>query len=75
MNEEELFRQRLDTEFEGMKINHLNELGNRAIALGLIIGHGHHGGKYEILHKGKALLMTPKEAQEYLEALIKNAES
>jgi hypothetical protein len=70
MNEEEL-KKRLNQELDRMSINQLNELGNQAVHLGLIIGHGYRGGKYEILQKGEALMMTPPEAQSYLENLIK----
>ncbi|MCP2732189.1 hypothetical protein [Limnofasciculus baicalensis] len=50
----------------------MTELGNEAISLGLIAGHGYRGGKYEILRQGKALMMSPDEAQTYLENLIKD---
>lgn len=72
--DEELFRKRLDVEFEANSYNRLTELGNQAISLGLIAGHGHHRGQYEIIRQGKVLLMSPKEAQTYLENLI-NARS
>jgi hypothetical protein len=55
---------------EGSAINHLTELGNRAVSLKLIAGHGFHKGQYELLREGKSLLMTPIEAQKYLEELI-----
>ncbi len=58
----------------GFDYNQLNQLGNRAIALGLIIGHGHHAGKYEILSRQEVLLLSPREAYSYLQALIKQAE-
>lgn len=70
MNEESL-RQRLNQEVEAISMNKLTELGNRAIELGLIAGHGYHGGQYELLRQGKAILLTPNEAQTYLENLIK----
>lgn len=52
----------------------LNELGNRAIALKLILGHGYHQGKYELLHRDKTLLLSPPEARSYLQALIQSVE-
>ncbi len=70
MNEEEL-KKRLNQEVDMISINQLNELGNRAVELGLIVGHGYRGGKYEVLRKGEALMMSPEEAQSYLENLIK----
>jgi hypothetical protein len=69
--DEEMLRRRLNAEIESMSFNQLNELGNRAISLGLIAGHGYRGGQYELLRQGKALLMSPEEAQTYLENLIK----
>ncbi|MDA0672952.1 MAG: hypothetical protein O3C67_04490 [Cyanobacteria bacterium] len=54
-------------------INQLNALGNEAIALGLIVGHGYHQGQYEILHRGEAVTLTPAEATQYLQALIQSA--
>ncbi|MBE9126988.1 MULTISPECIES: hypothetical protein [unclassified Coleofasciculus] len=71
MDEEERLRQRLNQEIESFSINKLTQLGNQAISLGLIIGHGYHGGKYEILRQGQVLLMSPEKAQTYLENLIK----
>ncbi|MEB3828427.1 hypothetical protein [Phormidium sp. CCY1219] len=70
MNEEEL-RRKLDREIDIISINQLNDLGNRAVELGLIVGHGYRGGQYEILRQGEALMMTPPEAQSYLENLLR----
>ena len=69
MNEDEL-RDRLNLEMETVSINQLTELGNLAISMGLIAGHGFHGGKYEILRQGKAILLPANEAATYLEQLI-----
>ncbi|MGA9381204.1 MAG: hypothetical protein WBV73_20795 [Phormidium sp.] len=70
MNNDFLERQ-LNQELEAISYNKLTELGNKAIQLKLIIGHGYRGGQYEILRQGKAILMSPDEAQTYLENLIK----
>ncbi len=75
MNDQELLKQRLNLELESISMNQLTELGNRAIQLGLIAGHGHRGGQYEILHKGKTVMLSPKEAQAYLSELIKSFDS
>lgn len=72
MDTEEHIRRQLNQEIDMLSINKLNELGNRAVELGLIIGHGYRGGKYEILRRGEAVMMTPEEAQTYLENLIKD---
>ncbi|HAG85289.1 MAG TPA: hypothetical protein DCL61_30125 [Cyanobacteria bacterium UBA12227] len=69
--DEEHIKHRLNQEIESIGINKLTQLGNQAISLGLIAGHGYRGGRYEILRQGKALVMSPDEAQTYLEKLIK----
>ncbi|HBL13724.1 MAG TPA: hypothetical protein DD379_20485 [Cyanobacteria bacterium UBA11162] len=69
--DEEHIKHRLNQEIESIGINKLTQLGNQAISLGLIAGHGYRGGRYEILRQGKALMMSPDEAQTYLEKLIK----
>lgn len=66
---------RINLESESLQYNKLHELGNRAQSAGLILGHGHHQGKYEILHQGQARLMTPKEAQAFLLALLQSIET
>lgn len=55
---------------EQSEFNRLNQLGNQAIELKLISGHGFHRGQYELLRDGKFLLMDPIEALRYLEELI-----
>ena len=59
---------------EAADYNQLHDLGNRAIALGLIIGHGYHQGKYELLHRGEVLLLPPQEAVSHLRSLLQLAE-
>lgn len=63
-------QQHLEREMEVISINRLNELGNRAIAAGYIAGHGYHQGQYEILQQGKSVLLSPEEAETYLEKLL-----
>ena len=65
-----MLRQQLEQESDLIAINMLNDLGNQAIKMGLIIGHGYHGGKYEILRKCEVITVTPEEAQVYLQNLI-----
>jgi hypothetical protein len=55
-------------------INRLTELGNQAIAAGLIIGHGYHEGQYEILRRGEVLLFSPEDAQHHLETWLAQAQ-
>lgn len=71
MNEDSLKR-RINLELESISCNQLNELGNQAVKLGLIAGHGYHKGQYEILRQGKALLMSPDDALKYLQDLIES---
>jgi len=70
--DEDIIRQKLNQELDSISINKLTQLGNQAVQLGLIAGHGYHKGKYEILRQGEALLMSPDEAQTYLEKLIQD---
>lgn len=67
-------RQRLNQEIDVIGINKLTELGNRAIELGLIAGHGYHKGQYELIREGKIVLMSPQEATTYLSQLIEETE-
>lgn len=69
--DEELLGNRMNLELESIGLNQLNDLGNKAISLGLIAGHGHHGGQYELLHQGKVVTLSPSEAVTYLENLIR----
>ncbi|MEM9091169.1 MAG: hypothetical protein AAGC93_20795 [Cyanobacteria bacterium P01_F01_bin.53] len=62
-------QQQLTPDTENLGINQLNELGNHAIKQGLIAGHGHHQGQYEIIREGKILTMPPKEALTFLQQL------
>lgn len=55
--------------------NQINELENRAIALGLIIGHGYRQGQYELLHRNEVRLLSPQAAVVYLQSLLKSRES
>lgn len=71
MNEDSL-KQRINLELETISCNQLNELGNQAVKLGLIAGHGYHKGQYEILRQEKVLLMSPDEAIEYLQQVIQS---
>lgn len=74
MDAEELLRQQLQQEGEFSSINLLTQLGNRAVKMGLIAGHGYHGGQYEILQQGKISLLSPYLAQTYLQNLIGESE-
>lgn len=71
-NHDDDIKQRLNLEIESLSVNQLTELGNQAIQMGLIAGHGYHRGQYEILRQGKIMLMTPQEALVYLQDLIRS---
>ncbi|WP_041739448.1 hypothetical protein [Calothrix sp. PCC 6303] len=74
MDAEEMLKQQLQQEGDLIGISMLTELGNQAVQLGLIAGHGYHGGKYEILRKGQVILLAPQEAKTYLLNLIAELE-
>lgn len=65
-----------DPEEQSFDYSALNTLGTRAIALGLLIGHGYHQGQYELLlaatstHPVTPLLLSPRQAYGYLKALL-----
>lgn len=69
-----MLREQLEQEYEFVSTNMLTEVGNKAIKMGLIVGHGYYRGKYEILQQGKAILLPPKEAFDYLQNLIAELE-
>lgn len=71
MNEDEL-KSLLELEIDTVSINQLTELGNLAISMGLITGHGFHGGQYEILRQGKMILLPANEAANYLQQIIQS---
>lgn len=69
-NAEEFLDQQKAREESGFT-SELTKLGNQAVKMGLISGHGYHGGKYEILFNGQFFLLTPEEAHSYLKDLLK----
>ncbi|MBL1176278.1 hypothetical protein [Pantanalinema sp. GBBB05] len=75
MSNQDEIEQRLNLELEMISINQLHELGNQAIQMGLIAGHGYRGGQYEILRQGEFILLPPNEAEQYLRDLINQASS
>ncbi|NJL86321.1 MAG: hypothetical protein HC886_10630 [Leptolyngbyaceae cyanobacterium SM1_1_3] len=72
MSQDDPIKQRLNLEIEGMSVNQLTELGNQAIQMGLIAGHGYRRGQYEILRQGKVVLLPPQEALIYLQDLVRS---
>ncbi|MBW4472526.1 MAG: hypothetical protein KME45_19455 [Stenomitos rutilans HA7619-LM2] len=64
----------INREIEILSLNQLHELGNQAVKQGLLIGHGHRGGRYELLSKEEVMLLSPQEAQDYLQTLLGQAD-
>jgi hypothetical protein len=71
MDDESLKRQ-LDLDVENLSLNQLNNLGNQAVSMGLIAGHGYHKGQYEIIRHGKILTLSAQKAFDYLQELIQS---
>lgn len=69
-NEEHMLNQQIGS-LESFYIKELTALGNQAVKMGLIGGHGYHEGKYEILCIGQIFLLSPEEALSYLKNLLK----
>ncbi len=69
-----MLKEQLKQEGDLIGINLLTELGNQAVALGIIAGHGYHDGQYEILRKGEVILLSPQAAKTYLLNLIAELE-
>lgn len=68
---EEKFRSQPIPDRESSFAKELTHFGNQAVKMGLISGHGYHGGKYEILFNGQLFRLTPEEAHSYLKNLLK----
>jgi hypothetical protein len=64
----------INREIEVLSLNQLHELGNEAVKRGFLIGHGHRGGRYELLKKDEVMLLSPQEAQDYLQILLEQAD-
>jgi hypothetical protein len=62
-----------DPELEIAQMNQLHNLASRAMQLGLIVGHGHHQGQYELIRQGQILVLSIDEAVQYLSRLIHEA--
>jgi hypothetical protein len=70
-NNEKQFLKRQTAQEESVFTKELTKLGNQAVKMSLISGHGYHGGKYEILCNGQIFLLTPEQAHSYLKDLVK----
>lgn len=70
--DDETLKRRLNLELENLSFNQLTELGNEAVNLGLIAGHGYHNGQYEIIQQGKIVTLAPREAFQYLQQLVRS---
>ena len=74
MTDSTSFESLFEPDTDDFDYSQLNELGNRAIALGLLLGHGYRGRQYELLQRGEVLLLSPSKAYAYLKALIQTGE-
>ena len=63
----------MNLELEGISINQLFHLANRAVDRQLITAHGYRGGQYELLRDGEFITMSPTEAIQYLQNLLNDA--
>lgn len=50
----------------------LTKLGNQAVKMGLISGHGYYQGNYEILCNGQLFLLSLEKAHSYLHNLVEH---
>jgi hypothetical protein len=60
-----------ESEGEMFNVNQLHDLANAAMQRGLILGHGHHKGQYELIQRGEVFTMPMNEAMEYLQDLLR----
>jgi hypothetical protein len=51
-------------------LTEVTRLGNQAVKMGLISGHGYYGGNYDILYKGQVFHLSPEAAHTYLKKLV-----
>ena len=72
MNTNEYLKHQLNQEVESISLNQLTDLGNQAVAMGLIAGHGYHKGQYEIIRQGKIITLPVQQAFDYLQGLIRS---
>ena len=72
MNTNEYLKHQLNQEIESISLNQLTDLGNQAVSMGLIAGHGYHKDQYEIIRQGKILTLPVQDAFDYLEGLIQS---
>jgi hypothetical protein len=52
------------------ELHHLHQLGNQAMQLGLIAGHGYRYGEYELIRQGEVITLSIEAAKDYLKQLI-----
>lgn len=69
---DDALRRQLELEIENISLNQLNDLGNQAVRMGLIAGHGYHKGRYEIIRQGQVLTMSADHAFDYLQDLVES---
>ena len=70
----ETLAKKMNLELEAISVNQLHDLATQAVEKNLITAHGYRGGRYELLRDGEFILMSPIEAIEYLQDLLKDTE-
>lgn len=62
---------KMNLELEAISVNQLYTLATLAVEKQLIAAHGYRGGQYELLRDGDFILLSPTEAIQYLQDLLK----
>ncbi|NEZ60409.1 hypothetical protein [Adonisia turfae] len=67
----ETLKNKMNLELETISVNQLHTLATQAVEKKLITAHGYRGGQYELLRDGEFVLLSPTEAIQYLQDLLK----
>ena len=70
----ETLKNKMNLELEAISVNQLHGLATQAVEKKLITAHGYRGGQYELLRDGEFVLLSPTEAIQYLQDLLKTDE-
>ena len=70
----ETLKNKMNLELEAISVNQLHSLATQAVETKLITAHGYRGGQYELLRNGEFVLLSPTEAIQYLQDLLKDDE-
>ncbi|EKU98707.1 hypothetical protein Lepto7375DRAFT_8019 [Leptolyngbya sp. PCC 7375] len=70
----ETLKNKMNLELEAISVNQLHDLATQAVENKLITAHGYRGGQYELLRDGEFVLLSPTEAIQYLQDLLKTSD-